>query len=405
MAGRMTAVQMAIDHALAALDDEEREEYIDYLANLPIEQLVRYAYIPSPWFGKGFVTIRIPEQIGSITAMGYMTIVARYRANEYKADEYVDALLSALPYMPFESGKGSIGKNIAAGLEKTALSFFPQYGKPLLEVTINRKVYPEVLPIVPQHLIDDADPEYQYSEYSSDVAKFLGNYLNYSASKLDHLVKGYTGEVGRSLFNLPNYGKYIKRKNVLWQGMHSNVTRGRKWNQFYESWEHTRKANFAISKGLTTDEKNVTNVYLRSKLQSKLHDALTAITDNYRDDKAGKFPEGVSVEMFKLLQESSDADYYDMPYGIAVFDVYTKMLRMEILLDKAGVIKGKVVFDDEFMDAAKQFKTKPQDSGNILRKNFKAHVLSEWMEMNGWGYQKAEREFERFEALFPNLVP
>ena len=394
---------LALWHALAALDDDEREEYIDYLANLPIEQLIRYVHIPSPWFGGGYVTIRIPEPLGATIGMATMTTVARYRANEYKADEYVDGLLSALPYMPFESGKGSFPEDIGAGLGRTVLSFIPQFAKPGLEAYLNYKVYPELLPIVPQHLIDSADPRYQYSEYNSDVAKFVGNYLNWSPAKIDHFVKGYLGEVGRTVMNIPNYGKYVKRKNLLWQGLHSNVTRGRKWNQFYDAWKHTRRANFAISKGLATDEQNVTNVYLRSKLQSKLHESLTAIRDKFKDDE--KFPEGVSVEMFKLMQESSDADYYDMPYGIAVFDVYTKMLRMQALLSKSGVIKGEVVFDDEFMDAAKQFKTKPQDSGNILRKNFKAHALSEWMELNGWDYQKAEREFERFEALFPTLVP
>ena len=337
--------------------------------------------------------------------MATMTTVARYRANEYKADEYVDGLLSALPYMPFESGKGSIGKDIGAGLGKTALSFVPHYAKPGAEAYLNYKVYPELLPIVPPHLIESADPRHQYSEYNSEVAKIVGNYMNWSPAKIDHWVKGYFGEGGRTVMNIFNYGRYVKRKNFLWQGLHSNVTRGRKWNQFYDAWGHTRRANFAISKGLATDEKNLTNIYLRSKLQSKLHDTLTAIKDEFRDGEDGKFPEGVSVEMFKLMEESADADYYSMPYGIAVFDVYVKMIRMQSLLLKSGVIQGKVVFDDEFMDAAKQFKTKPQDSGNILSKNFKAHALSEWMELNDWDYQKAEREFERLEALFPTLVP
>jgi hypothetical protein len=51
-------------------------------------------------------------------------------------------------------------------------------------------------PIVPR-AVEDAPVEFQYSGQTSEAAKALGKWVNYSPAKIDNIFRGYTGTLGR----------------------------------------------------------------------------------------------------------------------------------------------------------------------------------------------------------------
>ncbi len=74
------------------------------------------------------------------------------------------------------------------------LDFIPQAIKPMVETTMNydnfrqRQVEPEYMKRTEPGLRSDAD--------TSELAKALGKYLDWSPMKIDHWIKGYTGTIG-----------------------------------------------------------------------------------------------------------------------------------------------------------------------------------------------------------------
>ena len=88
---------------------------------------------------------------------------------------------------------------------KNALpDFFPTLMKPLWENATNYDTFREkpIVPISLQH-----DPEkLQYNTYTSSLSKAIGEITGYSPMKLDHLIYGYTGYIGRLILQNRPYG-------------------------------------------------------------------------------------------------------------------------------------------------------------------------------------------------------
>ena len=74
-------------------------------------------------------------------------------------------------------------------------NLLPTALKPIIENWGNRNFFLE-RPIVPEGKTD-IDPQFQYSRYTSESAKHLGRWLNYSPAKIENLIRGYTGGSGR----------------------------------------------------------------------------------------------------------------------------------------------------------------------------------------------------------------
>ena len=55
--------------------------------------------------------------------------------------------------------------------------------------------------IVPQRL-EDLEPKLQYDEYTTNVAKFIGNITGQSPKKIDYIMKQYSGDLGRLVMPL-----------------------------------------------------------------------------------------------------------------------------------------------------------------------------------------------------------
>jgi hypothetical protein len=66
---------------------------------------------------------------------------------------------------------------------------------PLAENYFNYSVFLD-RPVVPRHL-EGVEPREQSTARTSEVAKGLGRWLNYSPSKIDNVLRGYTGGLGR----------------------------------------------------------------------------------------------------------------------------------------------------------------------------------------------------------------
>ena len=79
-------------------------------------------------------------------------------------------------------------------------SIFPNFFLPLIENSANYSFFRQQ-PIVSKSL-ENRSPRYQYDESTSTVAKTIGNLTNISPKKIDNLISGYTGNLGKDITNL-----------------------------------------------------------------------------------------------------------------------------------------------------------------------------------------------------------
>jgi hypothetical protein len=77
----------------------------------------------------------------------------------------------------------------------TTFTPIPTGVAPLIENFANWSMFLE-RPIVPREL-EGVDADFQYRDNTSDVAKGLGRMLNYPPAKIDNILSGYTGGMGR----------------------------------------------------------------------------------------------------------------------------------------------------------------------------------------------------------------
>ena len=73
----------------------------------------------------------------------------------------------------------------------------PTGAKPLVENMFNYNIFREQN-IVPQHLVDMPGAD-QFSRYTTETAKQLGEWTGYSPAKIENLIYGYTGGTGRHI--------------------------------------------------------------------------------------------------------------------------------------------------------------------------------------------------------------
>jgi len=80
-------------------------------------------------------------------------------------------------------------------LESASPGFLPTAAIPILENITNYSFFLD-RPIVPESR-KDLPPELQYHHYSSEVAKKLGDWVNYSPAMIENLLRGYTAGLGK----------------------------------------------------------------------------------------------------------------------------------------------------------------------------------------------------------------
>lgn len=106
-------------------------------------------------------------------------------------------------FLDFTNGKDTkiiddfIGPFIAASTPvqgDPAGAILPTFAKPIIENAADWSFFGE-RPIVSK-ATKDLEPYLQYGKYTTETAKIIGSYLNWSPSKIENFVQGYTGSLG-----------------------------------------------------------------------------------------------------------------------------------------------------------------------------------------------------------------
>ncbi|MBE3036967.1 MAG: hypothetical protein IMZ70_07815, partial [Candidatus Atribacteria bacterium] len=150
----------------------------------------------------GDVHYRIPKPF--IYGQVFGTITERFL--EYlDSTERGNVLLNRLTGQKVEIGKAPELDRLVVSLIESASpvglnpieSAIPTALKPIIENMTNYNFFREQN-IVPQHLVDMPGAD-QFSRYTTDTAKKIGEWTNYSPAKIENLIYGYTGGTGRHI--------------------------------------------------------------------------------------------------------------------------------------------------------------------------------------------------------------
>lgn len=147
----------------------------------------------------GDTPVKIPKPQG----LGQLFATLPERAIDFiktQDKEAFDGLLQRLitSYMPIDS----------------TTSLLPTAWQPLIENATNYSFFRQQ-PIVKQSL-QNRSPKYQYDENTSTIAKTVGGALNVSPKKIDNLISGYGGNLGKDIANIA--GVPIDMVNMLVNG-------------------------------------------------------------------------------------------------------------------------------------------------------------------------------------------
>lgn len=279
-AALITTAFTACIAVMASASDEQKR----LLGNLPVRELSRGLFFPHPFNKKKLLRIRIPEQIGSLTGLVYLFIIQHYGGNKVKFKEIIKSLEASIPDQ----------FNILDPA-KMVMSWFPQVIAPSSEIIANKKTYPEIAPIVPQYVLDQKEPRYQYTKYTSKLAKEIGLWLNISPMLIDHWIKNQFGAVGRAAFmwQLP-YNPLIRQEE-------GHVMGGRAYQRFYDNKLNLKKEYNSLNK----KEKESYSVEEKKELIQDyiLHNNMAHILSNWRRalNVTKDMPEELKEDAYQLL--------------------------------------------------------------------------------------------------------
>lgn len=88
-------------------------------------------------------------------------------------------------------------------LRNSALAVFPDAIAKPMEVIANYDTFRDRNIVSP--FDTDLPPELQYSRWTTETSKLLGDLMKVSPAKIDHIVYGYTGGLGGGLWDAPSY--------------------------------------------------------------------------------------------------------------------------------------------------------------------------------------------------------
>ena len=379
----MSMVGMGLGAMLNGMDDEEREKYLIAIANMPIKELTRAIYFPSP-IGDSFIRLRIPEQFGSITALAYMGVVNHSKIKNYKKSDYYEALTDWIPdqFKLLRPGKGALE---SMGL--TITHWMPHVLRPTAQAIFNKRLYPDIIPIVPDHMSRNTD--LQYTAWTSDVARVVGQIVNISPIHMEHYIRGHFGAVGGALL-------WKFQANPLYRQMQDYSTKGALWNEFYESKGNLKASADDLKHGMLATPKEHWDLHIQNKLYDKMGNTLGIIrkltNDKYFElpahEKAlaktifGNMPtisKKSSQEMMDLLLEINNYDFSAHSSAENLRQTAALMDRMKVLTIRVGK-PVSLTLDDQFMELAKTGQVKKSDYQNVWIKNERSKFVNSQIE-------------------------
>jgi len=137
-------------------------------------------FIPNP-LGEEHIKVPIPFEIGLI-----FKAIPEALVNTMQGDEKARDTMSAIGKMAWNSIPIS----------------GPQGIKPLLEVSINHSFFTGR--DIESARLQRYEPGERYTERTSEIAKLVGGALNLSPTKIDYLIRGYTGSLPLAVASLAN---------------------------------------------------------------------------------------------------------------------------------------------------------------------------------------------------------
>ena len=385
-AGFMTAAISSFIGILSQLNEDERNEYINQLANMPVSELSRAMWFPTPG-GRGLVRIRIPEALGAATGLVYMAIVNWHTDHDFSAEEFADMMTEWSPDLFNFTDPG-----------KAMWSAVPQIAKPSLEAWTNTRTYPEVAPIVPQYL-KDKPARMQYTDYTSEVAKSIGRVLGWSPAKIEHWVRNQFGAVGGA-----GLGKL--QANPLFRQMDEYVTRGRIVNKFYQTKDQISEQEAQIEEGRLTDLTELFNLTFHKKTHAKMSELMKAVRTKYSEENADISVYDKYIKGKEVLDPKTRAEFIDLiadvthiqdrHYGGNIKVNAKKsaelMLRMQLIAKKIDK-QHLFTIDDDFIEKAYRGSLKKQDIKNTAMKLLKSVVIKNRVD-NGEDRDEANKAYK-----------
>lgn len=275
----VTAFTTAIATMAAGSDDQRRQ-----LSEMPVRELTRAIYIPEPT-GSGFIRIRIPEQIGAVTAMAYLFVIGQYGNNKAEFSDYLKAVTTAIPDQ----------FNVTNPVNML-ISWTPKMIRPTFETAANMRTYPDLIPIVPQYLQDKA-PEMQYTEYTSNIARFIGRVLKLSPLKVEYWLTNQFGGLGGLIMkSSSNYRPSLP----IYRWEKDYVMKGRSYQSFYDSYEAIKQQYSLLKENKDSYGTNEKKDILKQRiLFDETNEVLSGLRQVLNEKK--ELPENIKELSYRLM--------------------------------------------------------------------------------------------------------
>lgn len=193
-------------------------------------ELARHIYLPWPWGGK-LLEVRVPENMTLIATMLNMGMLEAFGNAKYKGSELVNGAMAWAPDQlnPFE-------------VTQMVASWIPQLLKPIIEVIMDKKTYPNVQPLTPYS--QQSLPKWmQKTETTSWFAKKIGTNI-LSPIQIDHLIEGYVGRASRFVTG---------RWDLVWKNPYvanwAYFTSGRMIQNYFSTYNKAKAEINAVKNG------------------------------------------------------------------------------------------------------------------------------------------------------------
>lgn len=259
------------------------------------------------------VKIPKPQGLGQLFATVPERVIDFIKTQDPKAfDGLLERLLSS--YSPIDS----------------PTSIIPTGGQPLIENATNYSFFRQQ-PIVKQSL-QNRSPEYQYDENTSTIAKKIGAVINYSPKKIDNLISGYFGNLGKDVTNIlgapfdaydnftgENKGEKeyesvnakLKKMPVI-KGFIAGDTASKAMDEFYDSKTKANTdytdAKFKYSETKMTSKQQKELEYLKSinSIYNKAYNDIKDIDDQMDDISKSARKDEYKKTMLDKLKKQKD---------------------------------------------------------------------------------------------------
>lgn len=269
------------------------------------------------------IKIPKPQGLGQLFATAPERLVDFLKTQDKDAfDGLVQRLITS--YMPLDS----------------ATSLLPTAWQPFIENATNYSFFRQQ-PIVKQSL-QNRSPKYQYDENTSTIAKTVGGALNVSPKKIDNLISGYGGNLGKDIANiagmpidmvniLVNGGKKEKeystfnstlRKIPLVKGFVASDTASKELDKFYEEKSKINtlytdtKFKYSGIKLNNAQEKELAEIQELNRMYNSAYNDIKKINEQideveksnmsnkYKESKINKLEEEIEKVALNLEKES-----------------------------------------------------------------------------------------------------